>query len=961
MFSNAFRGVVMGWSFRQLIQFLLLFLLAVTFPGFVQASASDSFRREVESLLGATVQTKQGVVQIRQKRDENGRVRRLFVSGRGFSELQMDENGDGTVDFLEVTKGTKSVTATQPYRGRFLRLVVSERSAQGRIEATYILEPNGRKYSLLKSRLFTPDAVLNAESEVPQEFEATEAVAPSSMNESVAAAALSTTSSDGAPAASGRAVVELPDDESWRNYQAETWGPDLLCVSDESAIGRLAMFQRQWWKALKYDYEGNSEKLKQRLSHAKFFDESCRKPGQEANFKALASALSDVMMSSSRGESLPSASTRGRFLRCLELSGMGQVAAKIEMHFLQNLDGGNGVQRPLQCDFRPGQAGMSKPAFMYPDSKHIKIQLAAADQGKPKPTQLGSPINYQNILFHELIHVAGVASEDMTHAAQACCGDPSNDRPNACAKLDNLVREERRFLELETFLARSGKMDPLYSDLYRTFDDPFTGDLYRKFVLGLDVYKKGSAFEKGLLSNEELNKCLKTDSEVACREKWTRHIADYTAEFFSKECRKHVPAAKRKECLALGKNTNFQNQMAVAVSHSLIRISADPAEPGAPGFCGEARIEITNEAQRFVARVLRTFGLTEANASNQEDCDGPIGIQPSEPTPSVPQPPPVSVGSGEVAPAPRPTLPSWPTEDRGNVVTPGAGGTRSVVPGDSDLGGASGGNSAPGGDRAVGSGPRARPPRNSDRSPLPVSEVTSPAGARNIADRTYRRATDVAGLTTRGLRDLRNSILPRAIAGERDRRGRVDRGEDPEFLAFRPSLEETQTMKIENPFANSRALIIASSSGAGAGSVSSGGTASVSSVAPGNIPSAFTTKGGVAGIKDSALKGASEPAGTVAKPANDLGASASSASHKASAAAPQKLNRSPANIDIEALLKLKYSELEPRLNEIAVQQALIDRKTQIIRANGSIVGAKREVRICYKYAGQDATLKTPCE
>lgn len=961
MSSNAFRGVVMGLKFRQLIQLSLLFLLAVTVPGFVQASASDSFRREVESLLGATVQTKQGVVQIRQKRDENGRVRRLFVSGRGFSELQMDENGDGTVDFLEVTKGTKSVSATQPHRGRFLRLVVSERNAQGRIEATYILEPNGRKYSLLKSRLFTPDAVLNAESKVPQEFDATEAAAPSSMNESATAAALSASSADGASVASGRSVVELPDDDSWRTYQAETWGPDLLCVSDETPIGRLAMFQRQWWKALKYDYESNSEKLRQRLHHAKFFDESCRKPDQEADFKALASALSDVMMSSSKGESLPSTSTRGRFLRCLELSGMGQVAAKIEMHFLQNLDGGNGVERPLQCDFRPGQAGMSKPAFMYPNSNHIKIQLAAEDQGKPEPTELGSPINYQNILFHELIHVAGVASEDMTHAAQACCGEPTNNRRSACDKLDNLVKDERRFLELETFLARSGKMDPLYADLYRTFDDPFTGDLYRKFVLGLDVYKKGSVFEKGLLSNDDFQKCLQVDSDIECREKWMRHIANYTAEFFSKECRNHVPVTNRNDCLALGRNAVFQNKMATAVAHSLIRISTDPAEPGAPAFCSAARLDLKTGAQRFVARLLTAFGLTAANASNQEDCGEPIGIQPSEPVPSVPQSPPASVGSGEAAPAPRPTPPSRPNEESGSVSTPGAGGPKSVVPGSSDLDSAAGGNAAPGGDRAVGSGPRVRPPRNSDRSPLPVSEVTSPAGARNIADRTYRRVTDVAGITTRGLRDLKNSILPSAIAGERNRRDRVNRGEDPEFLAFRPSREEAQSMKIENPFANNRSIILASSSGAMAGPVSSGGSTPVNGGVPGVVPSAFAKNGGVSGSQDSAQGRPSEPVGKTVKSANSLGATASSSSPKVSDSAAQKRNRSPANVDVDALLRLKYSQLEPRLNEISVQQALIDRKTQIIRANGSIVGAKREVRLCYKYAGQSATLKTPCD
>lgn len=966
-------------SIRQSVGFLWLLALLVTVlwasPEFASANSSDRFRREVESLLGATVQTKQGVAQIRQKRDESGRVRRLFVSGRGFSELQMDENGDGTVDFLEVSKANKTITASQPYRGRFLRLVVSEKTSSGRIEATYILDPSGRRYSLLKSRFFTPDAVLNVDGEAPQSFEATAEIVPASMEASVAAASSSVPEAD-------KATVDLPDDENWRSYQAETWGPDLSCVSDETAIGRLAAFQRNWWKALKYDFDGNTEKLNERLSTAKIFDESCRKSGQETNFKALSSALSEVMMSSSKGETLPSTATRGRYLRCLELSGLGQVAAKIEMHFLQSLDGGNGVQRPIQCDFRPGQAGLSKPAFMHPDTKHIKVQLAAADQGKTK-TALGSPVDYKNMLFHELIHVAGISSEEMTHAAQACCGEQTENRPAACAKLDNLVLEERRFLELETFLARSGLMDPLYSDLYNKFDDPYTNDLYRKFVLGLDVYKKGSLFERGLLSNEEFAKCVRAESEVACREKWTRHIADYTAEFFSKECRKHVPANKRRECVALGKSTAFQNQMATAVANSLIRISADPVEPGAPALCGSARTTPETWPTRYAKGILAIFGVEAVVADGSVDCEGSTGIQPSEPQAPV-APNPASSATGEVAPPPR--VVATPGSNGGlggDVSMPSSPGPRLITtPGQTVRDNAAGGNSAAGGDSGVES-PSTRP-RNPNRSPLPVSEVTTPGGARSVVDRTYRRATDVAGLTTRGLRDLRNSILPRAVASERERRARVEQGGDAEFLAFRPKREEAKSMKIENPFANGNSLILASAGPAVAGS----GSSSVQGlgVAPGGdasraVPSAFASRAdqqaaSLAGIQagnqmDKQKLNSGAAAESASGKRGGAGASGSGSSgalagggsgDKASSAdGTAKSPRAPANVDIETLLRMKYRDLESRLNEISVQQTLIDRRIQVIRANGSIVGAKRAVQSCYKYAGQDKPLKTPCE
>lgn len=945
------RSVRQSVGFSWLLGVLVSVLWAS--PEVAEATTSDTFRREVESLLGATVQTKQGVAQIRQKRDESGRVRRLFISGRGFSELQMDENGDGTVDFLEVTKDNKTITASQPYRGRFLRLVVSDKTKSGRLEATYVLDPNGRRYSLLKSRLFTPDAVLNMEGNAPANFEATDALAPVSMDASVAAAASSV------PEA-GRSRVDLADEESWRSYQAETWGPDLSCVSDETAIGRLASFQRSWWKALKYDFNDNTDKLTERLSTAKIFDESCRKPGQESNFKALSSALSEVMMSSSKGEPLPSTATRGRYLRCLELSGLGQVAAKIEMHFLQSLDGGSGVQRPIQCDFRSGQAGISKPAFMFPDTKHIKVQLTAADQGKTKTAQ-GSWFNYKNALFHELIHVAGISSEEMTHAAQACCGEPTDDRPSACAKLDNLVLEERRFLELETFLARSGLMDPIYSDLYGKFDDPHTNDLYRKFVLGLDVYKKGSLFERGLLSNEEFTKCVRAESEVACREKWTRHIADYTADFFSKECRKYVPAPKRRECLALGKSSSFQNQMATAVAHSLIKLSVDPAEPGSPALCVSARVTPETWPARYAKGILAIFGVATAVANDSEDCEGTSGIQIGEPSAPV-RPSPGSTSTGEV---PRLETTPPPATGTGDLATPGGPGTRLVVPGKNDLDSAAGGNSAPGGDSSVVANP-ARP-RNPNRSPLPVSEVTTPGGARSVVDRTYRRATDVAGLTTRGLRDLRNSILPRAVASERDRRSRVEQGGDAEFIAFRPKREEAQSVKIENPFASGNSLILASASSVASGSGgSSDGGHSVGSSA--SVPSAFGAQGKDKGARsarggDGAGKSLSDGGRGASASASGGGSlsgpSVTSKSMTANAAA--KPARAPANFDIEILLRMRYRDLEPRLNEISVQQALIDRRIQVIRANGSIVGSKRGVQSCYKYAGQERPMKTPCD
>ncbi len=926
-----------------------------------QAKASEKFIKASESPFGVTVQTKHGAVQIRQKRDSQGRVRRLFVSGRGFSELQMDENGDGAVDYLQVSKGTRTVTVTQPYRGRFLRLLLSESNKAGRLDASYILDANRRKYSLVEAKFFTRDAVLNFESGAPQEIE--EHLAPKSgaINEDV-----ENTPEDSSYSQS----VELPNDEIWRNYQAEILGPDLLCSSDQSPIGRLAKFQRQWWQALKGDYDDNFEKLDKQLSQAKFFDESCRKPENKENFNALTKALAKVIMSSSKGQSSVGAQTRGRFLQCLELSGLGQVAAKIEMHFLQKMDGDEEIERPLKCNFRPGLAGISEPGFMNPSSKQITIQLAAADQSKTNPTEMGSPINYENILFHELIHVAGVASEEMTHAAQACCGDPSVDRPGACAKLDNIVLKDRRFNEIEAFLRHSGRVNPIYSDLYQTFKDTYVDDLYRKFLLGLDHYRKGSDFKNGLLDNDEFNECLKSSSETECRDKWTRHIADYTADFFQKECVKHVPADKRKDCVAYAKNTNFKNEMATAISHSLIRLSTDPVEPGERAFCeANAGYELFNTPKRALARFLSIFGVETAYASEQTGCEGNPGIQTSDP----PQPIsslPVSTQPGE---APRAEniidVSNSPNKDSQELSNSGGAPKGRIVPNKNDRDNAAGGNSPAGGDRAVGSAVGARPTRDSYPSPLPVSEVSSPGGARNTVDRAYRRVTDVAGLANKGLRDLRESILPKAIAAEGNRRGDVNKKSSPDFIAFRPSKEDIQATKMDNPFSGgatfSRSLSDVASNGASGSSRAGPADFDLGSSPKMNLSAFVKTGAKPINSKTGALERdrqavTKNPDTPVSDPAR---ANLVSDHHGFQGTPPATSDptRVPANVDIDGILKMRYRDIERRLNEMPVQQALIDKKIQIIRANGAIVGAKRDVRICFKYAGQDNALKSPCE
>ena len=116
--------------------------------------ADVKFRKDLQSVLGAAVATKHGQMVIRQRKDSNGRVRKQLITGPGFSEIQLDQNGDGTVDFWEVSRGPTKIEASQPSRGRFLRLVITDKLADGLRESTYLLSLNGRFYNLLRSKMF---------------------------------------------------------------------------------------------------------------------------------------------------------------------------------------------------------------------------------------------------------------------------------------------------------------------------------------------------------------------------------------------------------------------------------------------------------------------------------------------------------------------------------------------------------------------------------------------------------------------------------------------------------------------------------------------------------------------------------------------------------------------------------------------------------------------------------------
>jgi hypothetical protein len=904
------------------------------------SSKATKFERDLESLFGAAIATRHGAMTIRQQKDGAGRVRKQILVGPAFSEIQLDQNADGTVDYWEITRGDQNVVATNPSRGRFLRMNVTERSKEGTFEAFYVLDLDGRRYNLLRTKFDRADRKLMSES-VPDSFAATDIPeAPL-----VSAAATSTQMSEDER-------FEL-EDQSSREYQSRIWGPDLLCVSDDSSSGRLAALQREWWKILKRDADGRVDRLTDKLKDSKMFDSSCRKPGREKDFDKIAKSLSELMMTSSKGEVSTDTQTRGRYLRCLEKSGLGITAARIEQNFLSGLNDPYRAENAIRCDFKPG----ANTGYANPNIRQVVLHMCLPDEGKTK-TADGSPYNYKNLLFHELTHVAGVESEEMTQAAQGCCGDPiaSASRVAACGKLDKLVAEERRFTELEAFLARDGSMAPLLNELRAKFDVNGTADIYRKFLLGLDSYKRGAppsgVFELGLISNEEFSKCVKASSETKCRDEWIRHLESYADSFFKNECKKIVIGASRSECKKV--TADFKSRLANTIARSMIQLSSD-RDPADPQICKSPApaSDLKSRAAKFFSRMIALSYAVE-----DVPCDD--GIVAPPPPPDVQLPP--STIPGEVPPAAQ-----APPLDTVGATRPGVG-----VPGDSDIGTVV---SRPGGDSSVGSSTGSRPPNPSypigvpDRSPLPVTRVTSPDSGRSVAERNYQRATDFAGLTTRGLRDLRDSIVPRAGAADRSAGNSNRLDGDESFIAFRPTKAEVKALKMDNPFANRGiASLVLPKGGSALMSKRSNSTSNGDAdpaLLPGSGEGPSTSK-----ISSSGRTAPQGSGGQKTNGENSINASQAATKNISPVAtgtqppsSKSPPDREPAQVLalLDGLFTRKYRLIESRLNDLKLQQNLIDRGIKIIGADGRLIGAKKTVKTCYKYVGQELPLKTPCE
>lgn len=930
------------------VLFFIFLAVSIAVPTNAQATGTpketpkEKFERDVQSLFGASVKTNFGQMNVRQRRDQAGRVRKQIVVGPGFSEIQVDSDADGTIDFWEVSRGKKTVSVSHPNRGRFLRLEVSERFAQGLQNSTYLLDLNGRSYNLLKTE-FTGSGVVYRSTGAPG-FEPDEGSPPETISASITPSV--------APIDSG-SRVELSDQDlsQWKEYQSKILDEALLCENDNSAMNRLASFQRDWWKILKFEVKENTDQLVKKIKDSPMFHSSCKAPERSKDYEALVRGLADVMLQSSKGQPMPSNKSRGRHLRCLENSGLGVSAARIEREFMKSIQGVSDA--PIRCDWKEGPEGLSMPATTSYSDAQITVHMCLAQNGKGM--NLDRAVNnYQNVLLHELLHVSGIRDEVVAHAAQACCGDPSENRVKACAKLDEIVGSKLRLEQIETYLSRvSSEAVPMVALLKRTFGNEDADRLYEKILLGLDKYDTKN-YPEGFLSDAEFTKCVRSSSVDVCRAQWKSEIEKFITNFFAKDCQKLVLGENRRNCKAVAKSKEQISEGADMLARALIddpsRTAAAVETPGSQNSDGSGGSAPPSCTPAGTTSILKKVGFLRQSPAVRnfsawvfgrdvvaETVTDPCGPQVGLPTPDP------SEASGWTQGHPGDMNIKSPSPIIGREIDSV---TQSGQTPNSEV-------TAPsrGSDRATSNSSLAVSPLESDRS-------------RSSLETRYRRATDFVGRASSGLEKIRDRVLPKAIA-ENQRGGdsggtsksTVRRlGPKDSFVAFTADrAEKIAVGKIDNPFALARmpASAAAATSGASQGSsLSASGSVGGSTRAGGVSPGGAVAKGG----EGPAGAGAQKAASRAATVSSTRTRSESGGGFSSNSSSKLGGNTRGDKDLLGDLFSRPYQQIEARLKRLETVEALVERRISVQDATGRILGSTRPVDR-YVYAGAKVPLK----
>lgn len=318
----------------------------------------------------------------------------------------------------------------------------------------------------------------------------------------------------------------------------------------------LTRLQREWWKLLSDDPSLQAPALPVFLENSRIFDSSCRAPQRRGDLAALSEGVAAIISSSSRGAL--GYTIRGRFLQCLELSGMGITAARIEVSFLKSLKSEFG-EPLMSCKLRPASRG---------EQTVIIPKVLRNIEGKLSVNRYGSENNYANVVFQRLL-LNLVYNENIVHAAQACCGSVSSDRIGACAALDKAGQSEITYVELAKRVDTATA--PMIAQLEGDFGAQNANNVLRAYLTrlaGSTVYSApGSVYQGKVVDDLTYRSCVQSHGGERCEQSLAIAIRDISTKFFREECPEVVSGEFESACATF--SARVQSWTAVEIAKVL--------------------------------------------------------------------------------------------------------------------------------------------------------------------------------------------------------------------------------------------------------------------------------------------------------------------------------------------------------------------------------------------------------
>lgn len=233
---------------------------------------------------------------------------------------------------------------------------------------------------------------------------------------------------------------------------------------------RAVELQGAWHRMLRNETQGSVDEFADLLEEPprRYFDRSCRNEIEPGDYAQLRRAVATVMLSGLPGH--PAAQgqpgERGRFLGCLRNSRLDGLVARLEIRFKNVWRDDASLAHPTVCQWRGAGGALATAggtlAIANIGAGHI-VWLAPGSISRAVGGTRGARYraSFENIWFHEMLHIAGVEHHEMVDAAVGCCGNDSLERAQSCEILDRLVVRDLRVRSLSVVLGDDNPLWPV--------------------------------------------------------------------------------------------------------------------------------------------------------------------------------------------------------------------------------------------------------------------------------------------------------------------------------------------------------------------------------------------------------------------------------------------------------------------------------------------------------------------